>query len=116
MPPLTREEQLEVMSLQYCRKTSDKNAPFSGTTSYDIPAGTGGRRQNSKARRFVTGHCGILFLDEMPEFSANVLEVLRQPLEEKKVQIARTQGIYRYPADFMLVCGESLSLRIFSLP
>lgn len=41
--------------LQYCRKTSDKNATFSGTTSYDIPAGTGGRRQNSKARRFVTG-------------------------------------------------------------
>ena len=41
--------------LQYCRKASDKNATFSGTTSYDIPAGTGGRRQNSKARRFVTG-------------------------------------------------------------
>lgn len=44
-------------------------------------------------------------MDEMPEFSANVLEVLRQPLEEKKVQIARTQGVYRYPADFMLVCA-----------
>lgn len=48
-------------------------------------------------------HNGILFLDEMPEFSRHVLEVMRQPLEERHIEIARAKYSVRYPANFMLV-------------
>lgn len=48
-------------------------------------------------------HRGILFLDELPEFKRETLDILRQPLEDKVVQIARSSGVYLFPADFMLV-------------
>ena len=50
-------------------------------------------------------HGGVLFLDELPEFKKSVLEVLRQPLEEKEIQITRTYGNYRFPADVILVAA-----------
>ena len=50
-------------------------------------------------------HRGVLFLDELPEFGQNVLEVLRQPLEDKLVTISRAQGTITYPASFILVAS-----------
>ena len=50
-------------------------------------------------------HKGVLFLDEIAEFQRGVLEVLRQPLEEKCVHLARQQGVYLFPANFMLVAA-----------
>ncbi|MCR5774019.1 MAG: YifB family Mg chelatase-like AAA ATPase [Lachnospiraceae bacterium] len=47
-------------------------------------------------------HRGVLFLDELPEFSASTLEILRQPMEDKEVNIARAAASYTYPADFLL--------------
>ncbi len=48
-----------------------------------------------------------MFLDELPEFSRNTLEVMRQPLEDREVTISRISGIYRFPADFMLVAARN---------
>ena len=60
-------------------------------------------------------HRGVLFLDELPEFRKSVLEVLRQPLEERSIRITRTYGNYVFPADFYACSGyESLSLWMLS--
>ncbi|MGA8943747.1 MAG: YifB family Mg chelatase-like AAA ATPase [Thermoactinomyces sp.] len=50
-------------------------------------------------------HRGVLFLDELPEFSKTALEVLRQPLEDGKVTLGRARAVYTYPAEFMLVAS-----------
>ena len=50
-------------------------------------------------------HRGVLFLDELPEFRKNVLDGMRQPMEERKVQIARSAGMVTYPSDFILVAA-----------
>ena len=62
-----------------------------------------GGGQNPKPGEVSLAHCGILFLDELPEFSRTTLESLRQPLEDKFVTISRTKESVIYPADFLLV-------------
>lgn len=53
-------------------------------------------------------HYGVLFLDELPEFSKPVLEVLRQPLEDRRIRISRVQASYEFPADFMFVAAMNV--------
>jgi len=60
-------------------------------------------------------HNGILFLDELPEFSRHVLEMLRQPLESGEVTVARAQGSILFPARFMLVAAMNPSAGGFAL-
>ncbi len=50
-------------------------------------------------------HCGVLFLDELPEFNKSTLEVLRGPLEDRKILISRVNGSYEYPSNFMLIAS-----------
>lgn len=52
-------------------------------------------------------HCGVLFLDELPEYPRSALEALRQPLEDREVHVARAAGRVRYPAKFMLVATRN---------
>ena len=62
-------------------------------------------------------HKGVLFLDEMPEFPQNVLEVLRQPLEDKKIQVTRVNGVSEFPAQFTLLAAMNpCSCGYFNVP
>ncbi len=113
LPPLTGEERLEVSTIYSVSGLLHKDkslitsrpflAPHHTTT---VTALTGGG-SIPKPGLFSLSHRGVLFLDELPEFSRECIEVMRQPLEEKKIQIARTQGTYTYPADFMLVAASN---------
>ena len=60
---------------------------------------------NPRPGEVSLAHNGVLFLDELPEFGKNALEVLRQPIEDRKVTISRVNASYIFPADFMLVCA-----------
>ena len=54
-------------------------------------------------------HRGVLFLDELPEFKRQTIDLLRQPLEDKEIQIARSSGFFNYPADVMMVGAMNIA-------
>ena len=72
------------------------------TISYSALVGGG---KIPKPGEISLAHNGVLFLDELPEFQKNVLEVLRQPMEDKDVTISRVNGTITYPSDFMLIAS-----------
>lgn len=109
LPPLSVEESLEVTSIYSIAGLLDANRSFIAERPFLNPhhtispqALTGGG-QIPRPGAISLSHRGILFLDEMPEFKKQTLDALRQPLEERKVQITRSSGTFSYPADFMLV-------------
>ncbi|MHB1316591.1 MAG: YifB family Mg chelatase-like AAA ATPase [Minisyncoccota bacterium] len=106
LPELSFEDMLEVTSIHSLHNGGGDlvtNAPYRAphhTASYVSIVGGG---SSPKPGEVTLAHKGILFLDEMPEFSTQVLETLREPLEERKVRISRAKGSVIYPASFILV-------------
>lgn len=113
MPPLSMEESMEISAIYSVAGKLDNTQslitrrPFlhpHHTISEQAMAG-GGRMPRPGI--ISLSHKAVLFLDEFAEFPRNVVEALRQPMEDKIIQIARSQAVYTYPADFMLVAATN---------
>ena len=111
LPAMTWEESLEttrihsVMGLTSAQCPLITRRPFRSPHHTVSPMGMAGGGSNPKPGEISLAHLGVLFLDELPEFSKEVLEVLRQPLEDGQVQISRASGSVTYPSRFTLVCA-----------
>ncbi len=111
LPPLTLEESLETTQIHSVAGKMHKEdaliavRPFRSPhhTISDVALVGGG--SNPQPGEISLAHNGVLFLDELPEFKRQVLEVLRQPMEERYVTIARSKMTVEYPASFMLVAA-----------
>jgi magnesium chelatase family protein len=109
MPPMNLREIIETTQIHsIVGKLSTENPliterPFRALHhSISAPALIGGRT-NPQPGEISLAHQGVLFLDELPEFQRHVLELLRQPLEERKVPISRAHGTVEFPANFLLI-------------
>lgn len=109
LPQLTFEESLEITKIYSVSGLNDNalvtRRPFRSPhhTISNVSLVGGGRIP--KPGEVSLAHYGVLFLDELPEFQKNVLEVLRQPMEDGKVSISRVSASLSYPAKFMLVAS-----------
>ena len=111
LPPLSMEESLEVSKIYSISGLLKEGRPLITQRPFLHPHHTISRQALAGGGRIPRpgilslSHRGILFLDELPEFGRDNIEVLRQPLEDKEVQIARNYGSITYPADIMLVAA-----------
>lgn len=111
LPPMDMEEQMEISKIYSVsgkfdeRKGLIKTRPFRSPHHTISAQGLVGGGQYPKPGEISLAHRGILFLDELTEFAKSTLEILRQPMEDKEVNIARTTGSFTYPADFVLVAA-----------
>jgi len=109
LPPMSFEESLEVTKIYSISGLLPTDTPLIRQRPFRSPhytisnAGLVGGGHWPKPGEISLSHRGVLFLDELPEFGHSVLEVLRQPLEDKVVTISRAQGSLTFPANFMLV-------------
>ena len=111
LPDLTLEEALETTKINSVAGLLDPSTALIGTRPFRSPHHTisdagliGGGKIPRPGEVSLANH-GVLFLDELPEFKKNVLEVMRQPLEDGKVTISRAQLSLTYPAEFMLAAA-----------
>ena len=111
LPDMTWEESLEVTQVYSVMGLLDAKRPLMTRRPFRSPhhtvsnAGLAGGGSNPKPGEISLAHRGVLFLDEMPEFKKDTLDMMRQPLEDGKVTISRVSGTVTYPAEFMLVCA-----------
>ena len=111
LPDMTWEESLSVSQIYSVAGLLDGKHPMLPRRPFRSPhhtvsnAGLAGGGSNPKPGEISMAHKGVLFLDEMPEFRKDTLDLMRQPLEDGKVTISRVSGAVTYPAEFMLVCA-----------
>ena len=111
LPEMSWEESLEVsqiysvMGMLTAKEPLVTRRPFRSPHHTISNAGLAGGGSNPKPGEISMAHKGVLFLDELPEFRKDTLDMMRQPLEDGQVTISRVVGAVTYPAEFMLVCA-----------
>ena len=109
LPPLSLQEALETTKIHSVAGVLARNAALVTTRPFRSPHHTisdvalVGGGSNPMPGEISLAHNGVLFLDELPEFKRSVLEVMRQPMEERRVTISRAKSSVDYPSSFMLV-------------
>ena len=109
LPPLSLEESIEVSAIYSVSGALLQGESLITRRPFVAPHHTVTRQALAGGGKIpapgmiTLAHRGVLFLDELPEFKRETIDILRQPLEEKQIQLARSSGNYSYPADFMLV-------------
>ncbi len=111
LPPLSLAESLETTQIHSVAGKLDRDTSLISQRPFRAPHHTisqvalVGGGNNPQPGEISLAHNGVLFLDEMPELSRSVLEVLRQPLEDRKITISRAKYSVEYPCSFMLVAS-----------
>jgi magnesium chelatase family protein len=111
LPTMTWEESLEISQIYSVMGMLSPKEPLVTRRPFRSPhhtisnAGLAGGGSNPKPGEISLAHKGVLFLDELPEFRKDTLDMMRQPLEDAQVTISRVVGAVTYPAEFMLVCA-----------
>lgn len=123
LPPLSVEEALETTKIHSvagklgAERGLLSQRPFRAPHHMTSQVALIGGGQSPQPGEVSLAHNGVLFLDELPEFGRSVLEVLRQPLEDKKIVVSRARYSVEYPANFTLVAAMNpLSLRVLQPP
>jgi len=111
LPAMTPQEALEVTKIYSVAGLLPPERPLVRQRPFRAPhhtishAGLVGGGRIPRPGEVTLAHRGVLFLDELPEFSHSVLEAIRQPLEDRRVTVSRAQGAVTFPASFMLVAA-----------
>ena len=111
LPDMTRQEALECTEIHSVMGQTSAKQPLIALRPFRAPhhtvssTGMAGGGSNPRPGEISLAHNGVLFLDELPEFRRDALEILRQPLEDGEVTISRAGGTLRLPARFQLVCA-----------
>ena len=117
LPDMSREEMLESTEIHSVAGLTSHEHPIVAVRPFRAPhhtvsaAGLSGGGTVPKPGEISLAHNGVLFLDELPEFRSDVLEVLRQPLEDGQVTVSRVAGSVTFPSRSMLVCAMNNCVR-----